>query len=747
MWSQRPPEIYRTPKDPKHLGGYNWSALLFGLLLLLGANVAATQFIAWRFQYQAALGAPLFRSASFAVYQPFAWGFWVWKHGSSPQPEIRLPILGGALIVVGASTVALVLVYALNIRRTRKLSLNAEDIHGSAKWASSEDVRATGLLANPEGVYVGGYFEERAKRLYYLRHNGPEHVLAFAPTRSGKGVGLVIPTLLAWSESAVIYDIKGENWAKTAGYRAKSGHLCFKFSPVEQANGSRFNPLAEVRIGTPRDVSDAQNVADMIVRTGEDSPQERYWQDAAASITTGMILHVCYAAAAEKRVACLADLARVFTTPGQGFRDTLNGIASYIHDPMRQYNWKTGSGLRTQTHPVVGEKVQEMLDKEDKDFSGVLSTAKTALTLYSDPLVSKNTSASDFTIRDLVNHEKPVSLYLVVPPSDKIRLRPLIRLIFTMIVNRLTEKMDFEGADQKRNNHRLLFMIDEFPSLKRMEVFADALSYMAGYGLKAYLITQDIRQIVDEYGPNESIVSNCHVRAAYAPNQYDTAELLSKMTGTRTLQKASFNFSGSRLSPILNHMNASLEQVERPLMTPDEVMRLRPPVKTGDGEHERIVEPGDMLIFVAGHRPIYGKQLLYFLDPELAKRAAEKPPVSFVMIDGDGAVRAQPDIDKTPNVISAAEVLYPSIAKPHTANDGDDPTTAPPAPLPKPIHVNSAAARVRPPAVVQVDEMENAEQVRPPEEHHHNPNDEEGNHPNSRSEEPCSETESRSRAI
>ena len=124
-------------------------------------------------------------------------------------------------------------------------------------------------------------------------------------------------------------------------------------------------------------------------------------------------------------------------------------------------------------------------------------------------------------------------------------------------------------------------MIDEFPSLKRMEVFADALSYMAGYGLNAYLITQDIRQIVDEYGPNESIVSNCHVRVAYAPNQYDTAELLSKMTGTKTVQKATFNFSGPRVSPILNHINASVEQIERPLMTPDEVMRLRPPVFLG----------------------------------------------------------------------------------------------------------------------------------------------------------------------
>ena len=123
----------------------------------------------------------------------------------------------------------------------------------------------------------------------------------------------MFPTLLAWSESAVIYDIKGENWARTAAFRAQQGHLCFKFSPVEENASSRFNPLSEVRLFTPRDVSDAQNIANMIVRTGEDSPQERYWQDAAASITTGMILHVCYEAALQGRVASLADLAHVFT--------------------------------------------------------------------------------------------------------------------------------------------------------------------------------------------------------------------------------------------------------------------------------------------------------------------------------------------------------------------------------------------------------------------------------------------------
>src|SRR5262249_49750686 len=141
-----------------------------------------------------------------------------------------------------------------------------------------------------------------------------------------------------------------------------------------------------------------------------------------------------------------------------------NEIMCYPHDPDRAHGWHTADGESTVTHPVVREKVQEMLDKEDKDFSGVLSTAKTALTLYSDPLVARNTSASDLKIQQLVNFERPVSLYLVVPPSDKIRLRPLIRLIFTMIVHRLTERMEFQGAAQQRNRYRLLFLIDEFPS-------------------------------------------------------------------------------------------------------------------------------------------------------------------------------------------------------------------------------------------------------------------------------------------
>jgi len=156
------------------------------------------------------------------------------------------------MIVLAGSFMCIGVFFVITNRRTRRLTENADHLHGSARWASEDDIRETGLLTTRGGVYVGGWCPDRDYRLRYLRHDGPEHLLAFAPTRSGKGVGLVIPSLLAWSESAVIYDIKGENWAKTAGFRAKQGHLCFKFSPVEDKSSSRFNPLAEVRLFTLR---------------------------------------------------------------------------------------------------------------------------------------------------------------------------------------------------------------------------------------------------------------------------------------------------------------------------------------------------------------------------------------------------------------------------------------------------------------------------------------------------------------
>ena len=185
--------------------------------------------------------------------------------------------------------------------------------------------------AGAQGIHIGSStFGTTAPNIFgRSRQRAPEKawVLSFRPSWPG----------LNRQSSTTSRERTGQRRRASA---QQQGHLCFKFSPVEEDASSRFNPLSEVRLFTPRDVSDAQNIANMIVRTGEDSPQERYWQDAAASITTGMILHVCYEAALQGRVASLADLAHVFTTPGSNFRDTLEDLLNFPHDPDYKHDWR-----------------------------------------------------------------------------------------------------------------------------------------------------------------------------------------------------------------------------------------------------------------------------------------------------------------------------------------------------------------------------------------------------------------------
>jgi len=592
--------LYRKPRTPGYLGNYNWRSILLGLLLIIATNVVTSQHIASHFDYQPALGPPLFQIASLRLYAPYKWFLWIIKFGSSADPLVRQPLLISTMIAAVGFAASLFIVAALNIHRNKKLTEDTEDLHGSARWANEEEIRNSGLVNQKHGVYIGAWHDEKTDSLEYLRHAGPEHILAFAPTRSGKGVGLVIPTLLAWEESAVIFDIKGENWDRTAGYRIAAGHLCFRFAPVEE-HGARFNPLAEVRIGTLREVSDAQNMEEM------DQQQ--------------------------------MNVAREYFS--QAMRTPHVDSTNY---------WNLRDGQKSLVHPVVLEKMQEMLNREDKEFSGVLSTAKTALFLYSDPLVQRSIEESDFTINDLKHFKYPVSLYLVVPPSDIERLKPLLRLIFTMTVNRLTEELE-EVRNSKlrqalkpcetfkaRPDHRVLLLIDEFPTLGKMPIFQTAFAYIAGYGLKAYLITQDIEQLKDTYGNHESIISNCHIRIAFAPNKTETAEALSKMAGTATILRAAVSYSGSRTSPLATNVSTNVDHISRPLITVDELMRLPGPIKEGQGEAQRIVAPGAMLIFIAGQSPIFGKQLLYFQDPVLEKRSAIKPPQTLFTIEHEGNI-------------------------------------------------------------------------------------------------------------
>ena len=217
------------------------------------------------------------------------------------------------------------------------------------------------------------------------------------------------------------------------------------------------------------------------------------------------------------------------------------------------------------------------------------------LGLYRDPVVATVTRRCDWRIRDLVEGQAPATLYLVVPPSDISRTKPLVRLILNQIGRRLTEELE-----AKRRRHRLLLMLDEFPALGRLDFFESALAFMAGYGLKSFLIAQSLNQIEKAYGQNNSILDNCHVRVSFATNDERTAKRVSDALGTATEMRAMKNYAGHRLSPWLGHLMVSRQETARPLLTPGEVMQL---------------PPDDELVLVSGCHPIRAKKARYFEDP------------------------------------------------------------------------------------------------------------------------------------
>jgi type IV secretion system protein VirD4 len=288
---------------------------------------------------------------------------------------------------------------------------------------------------------------------------------------------------------------------------------------------------------------------------------------------------------------------------------TLPGVASLLSDPVRPIEltlraMMTTRHLGDRPHPVVASAARELLDKSDNERSGVLSTAMSFLGLYRDPTIARVTRGCDWRIEDLVNTEHPVSLYLVVPPSDISRTKPLIRLLLNQIGRRLTESLTHT------RRHPLLLMLDEFPALGRLDFFESTLAFMAGYGLRSFLIAQSLNQIDKAYGPNNSILDNCHVRITFASNDERTAKRISDALGTATELRAQRNYAGHRLAPWLAHLMVSRQETARALLTPGEVMQL---------------PPDEEIVMVSGHPPVRAHKLRYFEDSNFTTRLRPPP--------------------------------------------------------------------------------------------------------------------------
>ncbi|MBX6178925.1 conjugal transfer protein TraG [Pseudomonas aeruginosa] len=550
-----------------------WGQIAVVFTIVLVMTWAATQWTAFRLGFQPQLGNPWFELAGLPVYYPPAF-FWWWFSFDAYAPAI---FVEGAIIAASGGFIAIAAAIFMSIIRAREARNVAT--YGSARWAEDKEIRAAGLLG-PDGVVLGRYDRD------YLRHDGPEHVLCFAPTRSGKGVGLVVPTLLTWPGSCIVHDIKGENWTLTAGFRAKHGRVLL-FDPTN-ARSSAYNPLLEVRQGE-WEVRDVQNIADILVDPEGSLDKRNHWEKTSHSLLVGAILHVLYA---EKD-------------------KTLAGVANFLSDPRRPVEATLRAMMDTPhlgeagVHPVIASSARELLNKSENERSGVLSTAMSFLGLYRDPVVARVTARCDWRIADLVDSRRPVTLYLVVPPSDINRTKPLIRLILNQIGRRLTEELASSGK-----RHRLLLMLDEFPALGRLDFFESALAFMAGYGLKGFLIAQSLNQIERAYGPNNAILDNCHVRVSFATNDERTAKRVSDALGTATELRDSTNYAGHRLAPWLGHLMVSRQETARPLMTPGEIMQL---------------PPTDEIVMVAGTPPIHATKARYYEDARFQERILPPP--------------------------------------------------------------------------------------------------------------------------
>ncbi|MEM6899187.1 MAG: conjugal transfer protein TraG [Pseudomonadota bacterium] len=552
------------------------TAILWGQILIVSTVAllfvwAATQWVAFRLGFQSELGEPMTAILGLPVYAPwnvFVW--WYWYDAYAPRVFME-----GAIIAGAGGIAAIGVAIFLSVLRAREAS--NVTTYGSARWGTEKDMREAGLFVD-DGVVLGRYQSR------YLRHDGPEHVLCFAPTRSGKGVGLVVPSLLTWPGSAIVHDIKGENWQLTANYRSRFSRVLL-FDPTDP-NSAAYNPLLEVRRGDS-EVRDVQNVADILVDPEGLLERRNHWEKTSHSLLVGAILHVLYAEADK----------------------TLAGVAAFLSDPKRPIESTLSAMMRTphlgdHPHPVVAQAARELLNKSENERSGVLSTAMSFLGLYRDPVVAQVTRRCDWRIDYLVTGDRPVTLYLVVPPSDISRTKPLIRLVLNQIGRRLTEDLHTERA------HRMLLMLDEFPALGRLDFFESQLAFMSGYGIKAFLIAQSLNQIEKAYGQNNAILDNCHVRVAFATNDERTAKRVSDALGTATEMRAMKNYAGHRLSPWLGHLMVSRQETARPLLTPGEMMQL---------------PPTDEIVLVSGAPPVRAGKARYYTDPQFKARIAPPP--------------------------------------------------------------------------------------------------------------------------
>ena len=549
---------------------------------LILASAVSTQQVAAVFHYPTEFG-PGLDLARHRLYPP--WRFYGWYaryHPRYPRPFDLAALLGLAL--VGAPGLIAIGVSRQSARRPKAF--------GEESWADLDQARRAGLV-RADGAPFGRVLGRFKGRL--LTYQGVEHGVIVAPSRSGKGVGHVVPTACAWAESAMIYDRKGELWHITADHRRLFSHV-FYFAPTDP-DTARWNPLFEVRRG-PFEIADIQNLVGILVDPlGAKQGALDFWDKSAKAFFVAVILHVLYTA--PDAYKNLTHVRRLL----MDIEPTLDAMLSTRH--RHRPDLSAADGLARdakgrpipETHPEVWMGATAFRGMDERVSSSVLATAQTALELFADPLVARATSWSDFCLGDLVCAKAPVSMYLITPQAHADRLAFLVRVMLRSTFNSLMEEAHADSRGRPKR-HRLLLLLDEFPKLGALPFIENGLGEMAGYGLTAHLVCQSFNDVYKAYGPNTSLFDNMHLTACFATSEPNSIRGIIARAGKATEMRESFSSPTTLFGRA--HFSRSLSEQRRDILSENDVREL-----AADRQ----------LLFVNNTKPILANKLRYYEDP------------------------------------------------------------------------------------------------------------------------------------
>lgn len=442
-----------------------------------------------------------------------------------------------------------------------------EALHGDARWATEKDI-IKAKLRSKTGMLLG--VDKRG----YLIADGYQHALLFAPTGSGKGVGFVIPNLLFWEDSVFCHDIKLENFELTSGQRAKMGQKVYCWSPADpDGNTHCYNPIDWVSDKPGQMVDDVQKIANLIM------PEKEFWNNEARSLFVGVTL---YLIADPNKVKSFGEVVRTMRSD-----DVVYNLAVVL-DTMGQ-----------DIHPVAYMNIAAFLQKADKERSGVISTMNSNLELWTNPLIDTATGSSDFNILDFKRVKTTV--YVGLTPDNLQRLQPLMQVFYQQATEFLSRRLP-----SKDDPYGVMFIMDEFPTLGKMEQFMSGIAYFRGYHVRLFLIVQDTQQlkgIYEEPGMN-SFLSNSTYRITFAANNVETANLISQLIGNKTVDQVSASKPKFLdFNPASRSLNVS--KTQRALLLPQEVIGL----------------PRDeQILLIESCPPIKSKKIKYYEDSFFTKR-------------------------------------------------------------------------------------------------------------------------------